>query len=644
MDLAEATPRTRAALTRQAQQLIKHSKTRPERSINRQDILTEEEYIEGLEKIIARDFFPLVSERLREREQEQEILAGFHSHDPDVVERSVRHMQHLSNTDPAWSERITKNRRNVVGDTPRFNADTPAGRSMYGETPVASDDPSLHGQIPQARYNAQLSLDDYQAKYTSEDNASFADIMDEENLARRGRYSWAFQAEKQATDKSRRAIEARQQLVDLSRRLTEGDGEIRLIEGSEPGRPGQRLLIEGRTTLPGDSASLEFAKRRLIAAPSQPKLMIEGSSSKPSEEKALTTQERKLQLAQALRENKEEIDKSRQESEVGTGVTAWPFTARNNFYFAPDANVPIQDTGKKTMLAKVQEEAVDNLGTTAPKGIRYNMTRIFDDDGLDEEARRVGVPPSPSHSNIAAAISGTPCKYSLALPAQCASMLTVACFYDPDPGRSSMTPRVQGYSFVDAVPSPSPSELGSQGVNALMTFGTLASTPVAIRDPNQDDPAFKRPAPPRETADEFQGGPFRISQTPRREMLAHKMASRASKSLSKRQQETGSSGGLGLLRMGSRTLASSTPAPSSVRSSVSAAESGATPGRDSFLSPAAKSLLGRAKGTKGAVSDLSPAIKRRSQEDRDKESRERLKRQKWDPSPLRSGVTQSQSR
>lgn len=202
-----------------------------------------------------------------------------------------------------------------------------------------------------------------------------------------------------------------------------------------------------------------------------------------------------------------------------------------------------------------------------------------------------------------------------------------------------MTPRVQGYSFVDAMPSPSPSELGPQGVNALMTFGTLASTPVAIRDPNKEDPIFKAPAPPRETPDEFQGGRFRISQTSRRDMLAHKMASKASKSLSKRHQETGGSSGLGLLRMGNRIIASSSPGPSSVRSVASATDSSATPGRDSFLSPAAKTLLGRAKGpSKG--SDLSPAIKRRNQEDRDKESLERLKRQKWDPSPLRSGATQ----
>jgi protein DGCR14 len=405
MDLAQATPRTRAALTRQQQQLVKHIQGKPERSINRQDVLTEEEYVEALEKIIARDFFPLVSERLKQREQEQEILAGFHSQDPDVIERSVRHMEHLASQDPAWSSRI--GRRNVQ-DTPRYGADTPSGRSIYGETPVALD-PGRSSAAP-LRYNSDLSLDTFQSQYTSEDNASFADIMEQENAARKTRYAWAYKAEHNASDKSQRAIEARQQLVDLSRRLAEGDSEVRLIEGSEPGRPGQRLLIEGRTTLPGDTASLEFAKRRVIAAaPKQERLMIEGASNSSARQEQL--QERETQLTLALSEQKDAIDKARQESEIGTGVTAWPFTARNNFYYAPDANIPIQDTSKQSLpQPSGSKSASDSLGSIAPKGIRYNMTRLIDDDDLDEQARRAGVPPSPSHSNIAAAISGTPCR------------------------------------------------------------------------------------------------------------------------------------------------------------------------------------------------------------------------------------------
>ncbi|KAK9235805.1 nuclear protein DGCR14 [Lipomyces kononenkoae] len=61
------------------------------------------------------------------------------------------------------------------------------------------------------------------------------------------------------------------------------------------------------------------------------------------------------------------------------------------------------------------------------------------------------------------------------------------------------TPRVQGYSFVSARPSPSPSELGAPP----MTWGAVAATPVVSK--------------------------FRIAETPKREELHHKLLSSMSK-------------------------------------------------------------------------------------------------------------------
>lgn len=58
----------------------------------------------------------------------------------------------------------------------------------------------------------------------------------------------------------------------------------------------------------------------------------------------------------------------------------------------------------------VDVNAVDELGLTEPKGIRYQNTRMDLQEELEEQARLAGIPPSPSHSNIAAAISGTPCR------------------------------------------------------------------------------------------------------------------------------------------------------------------------------------------------------------------------------------------
>lgn len=187
-----------------------------------------------------------------------------------------------------------------------------------------------------------------------------------------------------------------------------------------------------------------------------------------------------------------------------------------------------------------------------------------------------------------------------------------------------MTPRVQGYSFVDAMPSPTASNLGETGLKSLMTFGTIASTPIALRDPA--DPA--RP-PSQAVSDMLQEGPFKIPATPRREMLAHKMAGKATKSLQQRHGLNFANSGLGL-RKGLLSF------NDSVRGSPrDSSDGGTTPGRDAFLSPAARNLLGRTTSlTRGK--DESPfrgaegrATAKREADERERMGMERFKRQKW---------------
>lgn len=424
MSLVEATPRTRAALTRQEQQLAKYNaSTAGGRSINRQTILSEDDYLDGLERIIARDFFPALSAFKYSDEAwsptaADEVMRGLSSREPEVVEASVRRVEDWMDTDPRWSTRYS---RRSVQDTPRLaggtigSGQTPRtatrrGKGEWEETPHIDDCASKRQKT--AKYDTSLSLDDFQAKYTSEDNASFAEIVEHENLTRRSKYAWAFNAEEKANDKARRAIQAREKLVNLARRIAEGDGEVRMIEGGGAGRPGERLLIEGRSSLPGDKASLEFAKQRLIAAPHKELLMIEGGKQSAGDQAVLTTEEREKELQLALQQGKAEAEATRQEAPDVGNVQGWPMTARNSFYFAPDANVPIHNMATHPLnKRKAGSSAADELGIMEPKGIRYSNTRLFSTEELAEAARRAGVPSSPSHSNIAAAISGTPCQY-----------------------------------------------------------------------------------------------------------------------------------------------------------------------------------------------------------------------------------------
>ncbi|KAK6418086.1 hypothetical protein LTR95_017237 [Oleoguttula sp. CCFEE 5521] len=100
---------------------------------------------------------------------------------------------------------------------------------------------------------------------------------------------------------------------------------------------------------------------------------------------------------------------------------------RNTFMFGPDS---VEDT---TLTAA---QAAEDRSLVPPKATNYSGTRL-----PDPSAPNQAVPPSPSLSAIDAAIAGRP------RPT------------DSEPGyNGAATPRVNGYAFVDA--EPTPSELG----------------------------------------------------------------------------------------------------------------------------------------------------------------------------------------
>lgn len=141
-----------------------------------------------------------------------------------------------------------------TGDTPGHtpfatsHADTP---TYFGQTPDSRYTPRLPSRSTPApappRIDPNISLDTFQARYTSEDNSSFAVLLAKDNQTRREKHAWAWQAEEKAKQKAIRGREARERLVDVTQKMVEGskDGIVRLLEGPA-GRPGERrLVVEG---------------------------------------------------------------------------------------------------------------------------------------------------------------------------------------------------------------------------------------------------------------------------------------------------------------------------------------------------------------------------------------------------------------
>lgn len=171
--------------------------SKPQVSLSRQSVLEEDEYTEALSKIIARDFFP----SLAQLDATNNYLSALESEDPILIRNSARRLTELATAATPTPRYRGDNRTPYVN----FPSDTPLTFSARDDT----DQPPSK----KPRYNENLSLDQFQARYTSEDNASFTEILDDENRKRKETHAWAWNAEDRAGARRAKEIEARQRLM-----------------------------------------------------------------------------------------------------------------------------------------------------------------------------------------------------------------------------------------------------------------------------------------------------------------------------------------------------------------------------------------------------------------------------------------------
>eukprot|EP00297_Palpitomonas_bilix_P008025 CAMPEP_0113882082 /NCGR_PEP_ID=MMETSP0780_2-20120614/8741_1 /TAXON_ID=652834 /ORGANISM="Palpitomonas bilix" /LENGTH=475 /DNA_ID=CAMNT_0000869025 /DNA_START=51 /DNA_END=1478 /DNA_ORIENTATION=- /assembly_acc=CAM_ASM_000599 len=155
----------------------------PPKRVAHKRVLDEDAYIAGLEKIIRRDFYP----DLDKYEAKLELLDAMQRGDTAAVQRLKSALTPTPSSSRA-STPLTPLQR--VG-----GASTPS-RGSKEEVDTAEQADNIITERGDEVGVAGVSLKEYVANFTSEDNASFQTVISEENAKKKSRNAWMYDAEK----------------------------------------------------------------------------------------------------------------------------------------------------------------------------------------------------------------------------------------------------------------------------------------------------------------------------------------------------------------------------------------------------------------------------------------------------------------
>ncbi|KAK9466964.1 nuclear protein DGCR14 [Lipomyces arxii] len=173
--------------------------------------LDEDTYVQSISKIIERDYFPvLVVLRCKNA-----YLDALSNGDDRLAAKLRRKLDRLTAPDGVENEdkREKQKKRRRLWERKKkdalYRAGTPMIADSRAETPRLLDgngtdsdssdsdysgddvsDPAYYDTKTDGEANTNLSLDQFQAKYTSEDNEAFNNTLDESNQKQREKYSW----------------------------------------------------------------------------------------------------------------------------------------------------------------------------------------------------------------------------------------------------------------------------------------------------------------------------------------------------------------------------------------------------------------------------------------------------------------------
>ncbi|KAI7851317.1 nuclear protein DGCR14 [Circinella umbellata] len=146
-------------------------------------VLDEDTYTEALSSIIERDFFPHLAKVKAQQNYLQAQQTGT-LQDLERASKALHRLQTPSNRSSATPIKGSTTISTNNDSTSNISKSVPLNYYNAEESELAD------------RVNLDLSLDQFQSLYTSEDNSSFTEILDRTNAKRREKYKWLLDKEK----------------------------------------------------------------------------------------------------------------------------------------------------------------------------------------------------------------------------------------------------------------------------------------------------------------------------------------------------------------------------------------------------------------------------------------------------------------
>ena len=146
-------------------------------------VLEEDVFTDAMAEIIERDFFP----SLAILKAQEEVLQAEQTGHQGWIEAAKSKLSQAKRqkTPRGFASPLSKKRRGM----PRGGDETPL--ALHAETPTLSTIASTRGEEKEVD-TSTLRLDAFTAKYTSEDNASFSQLVEDSNKEKRAKCPWLF--------------------------------------------------------------------------------------------------------------------------------------------------------------------------------------------------------------------------------------------------------------------------------------------------------------------------------------------------------------------------------------------------------------------------------------------------------------------